>query len=531
MEKRGMRYGFVAMLFSMLVALAAFVPSTAFADSAQPVTTVDELQQALNNGGEVTLGDNITGSVTVPSGKTVTLNLNGHTLTATHKYAAITNDGSLTIVGSGTVDGSDLGQTAAIYNAPTGTANLNGGVFTGSKWYVIKNLGTMTIDGATISQGDAGSSAIDNGYYGNEGNDCGLTEPSSASVSLTIKNGSFSGGMNVVKNDDFGVLSITGGTFTNTDGPAVLNWNEATIDGGDFSVNNSASGVIANGSYANAADKGELIINAGTFTAPNNGSGNIFAQGRDGTSGGTVAVKGGSYNGSLENLNSLDVDVEVSGGSFTDSAVAKYVKPGNVAMSANQGNGFQIVSEDTAKANAAAKVQIGDSVIYFTNTEDAQKYAKDNGIDPSFVEQLRFVITYVDGLTDAAYGPMCTVPAGEKLTKAAIDTPDGEEFIPAKDGYTFTGWYLDEKLTQKVTFPFEPNSDMKLYAGFSKNDPAVNPSQDGNKTTTTTTTTTTEKTSSAKTGDNLVLFGGLLALIAVAGATTAVVAVRHRKSE
>ena len=213
MEKRGMRYGFVAMLFSMLIALAAFAPSTAFADSAQPVTTVDELQQALNNGGEVTLGDNITGSVTVPSGKTVTLNLNGYTLTATHKYAAITNDGSLTIVGSGTVDGSDLGQTAAIYNAPSGVANLNGGTFTGSKWYVVKNLGTMTIDGATISQGDAGSSAIDNGYYGNTGNDCGLTEPSSASVSLTIKNGSFSGGMNVVKNYDFGVLSVTGGHF------------------------------------------------------------------------------------------------------------------------------------------------------------------------------------------------------------------------------------------------------------------------------------------------------------------------------
>ena len=63
-----------------------------------------------------------------------------------------------------------------------------------------------------------------------------------------------------------------------------------------------------------------------------------------------------------------------------------------------------------------------------------------------------------------------------------------------------------------------------------RNDPAVNPSQDGNKTTTTT-TTTTAKTSSAKTGDNLALFGGLLALIAVAGATAAVVAVRHRKSE
>lgn len=525
MEKRGMRYGFVAMLFSMLIALAAFAPSTAFADVT--VNNKTDLQQALDNGGEVTLGDNITGSVTVPSGKTVTLNLNGHTLTADQKYAAITNNGTLTIAGPGTVDGSNLSQTAAIYNAPSGVANLNGGTFTGSKWYVIKNLGTMTIDGASVAQDDAGSSAIDNGYYGNAGNDCGVSEPSSATVSLTIINGSFSGGMNVVKNDDFGVLSITGGTFTNTDGPAVLNWNKATIDGGDFSVNNSASGVIANGSYgANSPDKGELIINAGTFTAPNNGSGNIFAQGQGGTSGGTAVVSGGSYNGSLDNLNNLNVDVKVSGGSFTDAAVAKYLESGMVAMSANQGNGFQVVSEETAEANAAAKVQNGDSVIYFANIEDAKKFAEDNHIDPSFVEQLRFVVTYVDGLTDAAYGPTCTVPAGQKLTKAAIDTPDGEELVPAKEGYTFTGWYLDKELTQKATFPFEPNSDMELYAGFSKNDPAVNPSQGDNKTTTTTT-----KTSSAKTGDNLALFGGLLALVAVAGATAAVVAVRHRKSE
>lgn len=525
MEKRGMRYGFVAMLFSMLIALAAFAPSTAFADVT--VNNKTDLQQALDNGGEVTLGDNITGSVTVPSGKTVTLNLNGHTLTADQKYAAITNNGTLTIAGPGTVDGSNLSQTAAIYNAPSGVANLNGGTFTGSKWYVIKNLGTMTIDGASVAQDDAGSSAIDNGYFGNAGNDCGVSEPSSATVSLTIINGSFSGGMNVVKNDDFGVLSITGGTFTNTDGPAVLNWNKATIDGGDFSVNNSASGVIANGSYgANSPDKGELIINAGTFTAPNNGSGNIFAQGQGGTSGGTAVVSGGSYNGSLDNLNNLNVDVKVSGGSFTDAAVAKYLESGMVAMSANQGNGFQVVSEETAEANAAAKVQNGDSVIYFANIEDAKKFAEDNHIDPSFVEQLRFVVTYVDGLTDAAYGPTCTVPAGQKLTKAAIDTPDGEELVPAKEGYTFTGWYLDKELTQKATFPFEPSSDMELYAGFSKNDPAVNPSQGDNNTTTTTT-----KTSSAKTGDNLALFGGLLALIAAAGATTAVVAVRRRKSE
>ena len=236
-----------------------------------------------------------------------------------------------------------------------------------------------------------------------------------------------------------------------------------------------------------------------------------------------MSLTGGIFNG---NVSAEDVDGFISRGTFTVVPVSKYLEFGNVAMKKLQDGGFTIVPEEQAKSEAAAKVQNGDSVIYFTNIEDAKKFAEDNDIDPSFVEQLRFVITYVDGLTDVAYGTTCTVPAGQKLTKAAIDTPDGEELVPAKEGYTFTGWYRDKELTQKVTFPFEPNSDMELYAGFSKNDPAVNPSQDGNKTTTTTT-----KTSSAKTGDNLALFGGLLALIAVAGATTAAVAVRHRKSE
>ena len=63
------------------------------------------------------------------------------------------------------------------------------------------------------------------------------------------------------------------------------------------------------------------------------------------------------------------------------------------------------------------------------------------------------MITYVDGLTDAAYGSTCTVPAGQKLTKAAIDTPDGEELVPAKRRLYLTGWYLDKELTQKLHSP------------------------------------------------------------------------------
>lgn len=501
MEKRGMRYGFVAMLFSMLIALAAFAPSTAFADELSSVTvnTAGELNAAIadNDKAIIVLGQDIEAKITVPAGKEITIDLNGKTLSGADG-AVIDNYGSL-LLKNGTV---------SLTSAPSSMSTI---------W--VNKTAKLTINN------DVKVTAPDNSFCVSYWSDC-----TSAEVNLA---GTLSGGHGVY---------LAGAASTNIKNSTIKGSTGVEVRAGNLIVDNSE---IAGGeSFTTQANPGGATTEgAGIAIAQHTTKQAINVT----VNGGTVSGKYAIYEGNPQtnspedvakinlsiidgifdgSVSAEDVNGFVSGGTFTDAAVAKYVKSGNVAMSANQGNGFQVVSEETAEANAAAKVQNGDSVIYFANIEDAKKFAEDNHIDPSFVEQLRFVITYVDGLTDAAYGPTCTVPAGQKLTKAAIDTPDGEELVPAKEGYTFTGWYLDKELTQKATFPFEPNSDMELYAGFSKNDPAVNPSQGDNKTTTTTT-----KTSSAKTGDNLALFGGLLALVAVAGATAAVVAVRHRKSE
>lgn len=77
MEKRGMRYGFVAMLFSMLIALAAFAPSTAFADELSSVTvnTAGELTAAIasNDKATIVLGQDIETGITVSAGKEITI--------------------------------------------------------------------------------------------------------------------------------------------------------------------------------------------------------------------------------------------------------------------------------------------------------------------------------------------------------------------------------------------------------------------------------------------------------------------------
>lgn len=302
-----------------LLMVAVMLPVMAMAAE---VTTAEDLKDAVANGGEVTLGANITASITIPADKTVTLNLGAFTLTGNGDHT-ITNNGTLTVVGSGKVENTDGGK-AALFNNVNAVANLNGGTFEGTTWYVIKNLGTITMNGASVDQKDAGTSAIDNGWYGDAANDCGVAYPTDTTsiANLTIISGTFTGGMNTVKNDDYGVLEISGGTFSNTNGPTVLNWNVATISGGEFTVNNGASSVIANGSFNNEADKGQLTITGGQFTSNDNGKGNLLGYGVGGKNGGSVTISGGKFTGKMV-AEGYPYEPVISGGTFSDQENAK----------------------------------------------------------------------------------------------------------------------------------------------------------------------------------------------------------------
>ena len=277
----------------------AFIGGTGYA-------SINEAIAAAGNGAVIDVKKSVAEDVVVEAGKTITLNIQEGVTVSGNKSHTIENHGALTIKGSGTIQNT-IGGKGALANYPGASLTLDGCTVTGNTWYVIKNLGTMVINNTKMVQEDANSSAIANGYYGNTGGAGDLNcKPDGNNPSLTIRDGAFSGGMNTVKNDDYGVLVIDNGTFTNTDGPAVLNWNEATINGGSFSVNNSASSVICNGYYDNnGADKGILVVNGGTFTAANNGTGSILGYGlikpetEVQPQGGSTTFNGGSFNGKL----------------------------------------------------------------------------------------------------------------------------------------------------------------------------------------------------------------------------------------
>ena len=311
----------------LALVMAIGLCSVSWAD--EGVTTAEALNTAVGAGGEVKLGADISANITIPADKTVTLDLNGKTLTG-----SIVNKGKLTVTGIGSVVATAAG-TAAVANFPDGTVTLSGGTYESANWYVIKNMGEMYINGPVNVQKPQGStdtsSLIDNGWYGSTDTVAGEQVQAQANkAKLVISNGNFNGksgakSCSVVKNDDYGVLEISGGTFdstanTGTDNAAtLLNWNVATISGGTF----KGMYPISNGAYAGEADKGQITITGGEFF----GTRTIFGMGGGGNAKGSVTVSGGTFTApalgaGYENLDG-GYTLTVSGGTFKDATGAK----------------------------------------------------------------------------------------------------------------------------------------------------------------------------------------------------------------
>ena len=267
------------------------------------LSALDYLADAANV--TVKLAADTTKDVTIPAGATVTLDLNGYKLTNASGHT-ITNNGNLTVTGSGTVDNITNGK-GALVNKVGAIATLNGGTFTrsqeagtyepdlanGNSWYTVKNYGTMTINaGATVTtrltdnDGNAvggHSSLIANGWQ--NANDLkNNPRNDKQNALLTVNGGTFIGGINTVKNDDYSELVFNNGTCTNYTQAAFQNHNIATINGGSFVAESHWS--IYNCPCDANSDKGELTITGGSFT------GNIAHVKADY---GFIKISGGTY--------------------------------------------------------------------------------------------------------------------------------------------------------------------------------------------------------------------------------------------
>ena len=249
-------------------------------DAEYPIVAMDTLQELINNATEpvsAKLEGNIAGSLTVPQGKEVTLDLNGFTLTGGDSHA-ILNHGTLCIKdssGTGKIVASKA-NTSALRNAAD--CVIDGGTFTraagvDNKWHTVENFGTMTFNGGKVIAEDGQSFAIVNGWN--------YINPGEQKATMTINNIEMIASPNGFKNCAGGTLTMNGGTLHCTGYWGLSNDSTgvATINGGEIISDKYVA--ISNGGA-------KMEINGGTFTGP---QGSLYVQ----NYAHDTVVKGGSY--------------------------------------------------------------------------------------------------------------------------------------------------------------------------------------------------------------------------------------------
>ena len=342
-------------------------------DTSKTYTT---LQDAITNAkDQVVLTSNVTESVTIPAGKSIQLNLNDHKITNTADKHTITNNGTLTIAGNGTVDNVSHG-CAALYNEKDATAIVESGAFTrsqeagnspssdgGNSWYVVYNDGTLTFNGGTVESTGNFSSLIVSGQK-------------DSSAVMTINNGNFSNGFIVIKAEG-GTTNITGGTF-NSPEQTLQSWDSiTTVTGG--TLNGAISSWVWENSTTNGVTiSGDAVVN-GNLTAANYDNKSSIAS--------SITINGGKINGELKKRNINDAadatyigaKFEVTAGTFTKKFSASYLASG-LALKENA-DGTYTVGEKTVDTKPAEpeKTEVSD------NAESKVEVKKEDNITASEV--------------------------------------------------------------------------------------------------------------------------------------------------
>ncbi len=241
--------------------------------------TEDELRTAFTQGVTVVLEADVTlssdaGSLTVPSGVAVTLVLNGKTISqekaCTESYSMISNNGTLTIDGEGTISFNDTGD---------GDAEFGWGSYT------IASNGTLVVNGGTIQHlGKQNTSTEVKHMY------CAIHQWANTAVT-TINGGKISNPTYRSIRINSGTLNILGGEM---EGQV---WIQASYD-------NNAALKIENGEFAPCGVDGSSVYIENTSYEV------------------TLSVTGGTFNTKIgcADASKSGVAGKVSGGIFTEAA-------------------------------------------------------------------------------------------------------------------------------------------------------------------------------------------------------------------
>ena len=303
--------------------------------------TLPEAVAAAQNGETVTLLEDVTENVTIPTDKTITLDLNGKTLSGgkNNDKAALLNNGTVTIKDSSA--------------AKTGTIKREDDADkTGTSYYVIKNLGTMTIEQANVNNNSGYKKTNSAGYMAGSSLICNGDREDDKETTLTINDGVFEQqNFLAVKNGAMGILNVNGGKFTSKHS-AIQNWYKADIKGGEI------NGQLWTDAYTwapNGVSAGETKISGTTkFTGE-------IVMDITGSVKPTLEISGGEMNVTNWRITSAAANAGakpvITGGLFSSEPAEKYIAENHYVDASNNGDYPYTVKEGTKPAGALIVVK------------------------------------------------------------------------------------------------------------------------------------------------------------------------------
>lgn len=371
-----------AIFFVIMMVASMFIAPTIYAldNAVAKVGDVEytTVQEAINNanGKTVTLLKDVTESVTIAKDSTVTLDLAGYTLTNKEGSHTVTNKGTLTITGNGTLDNVSHGKGALVNN---GTATLVNGTLTRSKeagtdpktsggnsWYVLDNNGgTFNMEGGKVLGTSGFSSAIRN-----------------LQATFNMKGGEIVNGFIALKNDDNGIINMTGGIITteNETGSAIQNWGQLAMTGGTLNAKSEGSKAIYTLSWDDKYNQVSTVISDNAII---NGDVKIdYDRSSNPTKMPEFTVNGGTINGDIEDVVGGKITItagkvtgEVTGKGEVAIAKADYTKINTLIDKANKLNKDLYTEESLKKLTVAINAVQYDKTIL--EQDEVNKMAAD----------------------------------------------------------------------------------------------------------------------------------------------------------
>mgnify|MGYP004562141813 FL=1 len=350
-----MKKRFLSILTTLCLCLT-LLPSTALAGSSTPVdvNTWTELQTAINGNNDAILKSDIEwggSSLTVPTGKNVTINLNAHSIDAKNNGTVIKVYGTLTLENTGDIGlGGGPGSGAAngcLKNGTSGEAGGAGGILIADGGKLIMNGGWIYNCTSTHSTNGAG------GVYVSEG----ATFEMSAGV-IRQCNGHPSEGLLSTAS---GVVNR--GTFTMTKFPILYSGNATSTNtsdtivynSGTFNANAYSSSPICSSAESNKSN----VVNMGTIqSAPNTygpkfqvpvinmGFGTISGGVYESTVSNSGTISGGTFKGTVNNYEGGQVVGRISGGDFQSATVE-----GKYTVNVTTGKNMTVASGKTTQSD------------------------------------------------------------------------------------------------------------------------------------------------------------------------------------